>query len=62
VERCIIRGHFTLDIATDTWSGPFTATFLDANGAELQVVPGRAEGKRIVAEPFEMEATPVANG
>lgn len=55
-----IRGHFTMDTATDTLSGPFTATIVDASGAELRVVSGRGEGTRIVAEPFDLSATPVA--
>jgi hypothetical protein len=57
----VLRGHFTYDATTDTWTGPFTASVLDASGTEVQVAPGRAEGKRIVAEPFEPNATPAAN-
>jgi hypothetical protein len=56
-----IRGHFTFDAATDTLAGPFTATIVDANGADVRAVSGRGEGTRIVAEPFEMNATPVAS-
>ncbi len=55
-----VRGSLELDAGNDTWTGTFSATVADPDGAVLQTSEGTVAARRITAASVPAASTPAA--
>jgi hypothetical protein len=55
-----VSGQFTIDDTGNAFTGVYQATVSTLDGTVISVTPGTADGTRILVQPIDISATPVA--